>query len=310
MMSAVKENTIKTNTMRDIDDIAPRQVHIHEMDMNTIGSSAHIGLYGDPGMGKTRMAKRLTRFFTESRKVTCVFVVVGDPETASESSERSEWVRELHAGSHVYQVFNSEQPEAVARLDALNDHALLGALVIFDDPGDDFMRSQSVLRFAVHDGGAFSTIWCMQHVYMMPKRARMMHTHVGIFHTGSDTMLDHIYEYALCVDASVRLSNAQFNKLFRMLTRAPNHLMWIDKSRKALEYFVNDAAHELVRTENIKYDQHVKRVKTTSNVPLVQDDRFCFCWQCRTGKWIEANGHVVVAATAAVVLALAVKMAL
>jgi hypothetical protein len=290
-----------TKTMHNIDDLAPREVQIQELNFSTIGSSAHIGLYGSPEMGKTRMAKRLARFFVESRNVTCVYLVVSNADTVSE------WISGVVAP--MLHVFNSEKPEDFVRLDALNDHELRGSLVIFDDVNEDFMQSETMHKFAVN-AGTFTTIWCMQNC-MLPI-THTLHTHVGVFHTWSSMLIAYIYrEYAS--KTNMNLDAPRFERLLGMLTRLPNQLMWIDKSRKTIEFFDNNATnaeHDLVRTENIKYDQHVKRVKTTSNVPLDQDDRFCFCWQCRIGKWIDAHGHVVVAATAAAALALAVKMAL
>jgi hypothetical protein len=237
-----------------------KPIQIQEMDFNMIRGSAHIGLYGDPGMGKTRMAKRLAKFFIEVRKVQRVIVVVGNPDTASE------WYDIVPA----LNVYSCKNPEHVAQLDDIFEYSAHQVaklreehqerrdgtpfmvpqkyqyLAIFDDTGGDkdFMNSPAVGKFATESRhGAFTTIWNLQYISMLPKKARTLHTHLGIFNTVSHTQIDYIYkEYT-----GKKIERKKFEKLLGRLTPKPNHLMWIDKSPETprtfsnmFRYFVND----------------------------------------------------------------------
>jgi hypothetical protein len=237
-----------------------KPIQIQEMDFNMIRGSAHIGLYGDPGMGKTRMAKRIAKFLIEVRKVQRVVVVVGNPDTASE------WyhiVPELN-------VYSCKNPEHISQLDDIFEYSAHQVaklreehqesrvdtpfmvpkkyqyLAIFDDTGgdSDFMKTPTVYKFATESRhGAFTTIWNLQYISMLPKKARTLHTHLGIFNTVSHTQIDYIYkEYT-----GKKIDKRKFEKLLGRLTPKPNHLMWIDKSPETprtfsnmFRYFVNE----------------------------------------------------------------------
>lgn len=253
-------------------------VPIHRLKFSELKNKIlHIGLYGLPGMGKTRFARLLAHYLIQCLRIWRVCVFVGNKDAAAE------WEcvvpplqiffieTQMHLLDNIYNHASEIVSEARKKFETehpgeeffIPTH--LQHLIIFDDTGhfDEFLKNKMVKKIATQSRHAgINSFWNLQDINQLPPKAKKMHTHLALFHNTEHDHIERIYKSY----SGKLMSKARFESYYTQVAFEKNRLLWINSSNDCAttvesryRFFENKYANPTKRPYNPILENHSRR---------------------------------------------------